>query len=81
MFFATIPADGVKRAVIRGSKMRKNTLKALRLKLSVLRELFHFLWVNKLWWMSPIVVIFILLGVLLVFAHSQAAVPFIYALF
>lgn len=40
-----------------------------------------FLKERKLWWMSPIAVIFILLAVLIVTVESSAIAPFIYALF
>jgi len=48
---------------------------------SVLKELFSFLWQNKLWWMIPMIIVFILLGILIWFAQSSAVVPFIYTLF
>jgi hypothetical protein len=48
---------------------------------AVLKELFVFLWKNKLWWMIPIVVVFLLLALLILFTQSSAVVPFIYTLF
>jgi hypothetical protein len=59
----------------------KNWLKKEKSKFSVLREFFVFLWRNKLWWMTPMILIFLLLGLLIVFTQSAAVVPFIYALF
>ena len=56
-------------------------IKRLISKLNILKELFSFLWENKLWWMAPIVVIFVFLGIIIWFAQSPAVVPFIYALF
>jgi NAD/NADP transhydrogenase beta subunit len=50
-------------------------------RLSIIKELFAFLWQNKLWWMAPIVIIFLLMGILIIFAQSSAVMPFIYALF
>ena len=50
-------------------------------KLGILKELFSFLWRNKLWWMIPMIIVFILLGILIWFAQSSAVVPFIYTLF
>jgi len=50
-------------------------------RVSVIRELFVFLWQNKLWWMIPMILIFILLGFLIVFTQSAAVVPSIYTLF
>ena len=56
-------------------------LKKLFSGFSILRELSHFLWQNKLWWMLPIVFIFLLLGALIIFTQSSAVAPFIYTLF
>ena len=57
-----------------------NIGKKLGSRLSILRELMQFLWQNKLWWMIPIIITLIVLGVFVWFAQS-AAVPFIYTLF
>lgn len=59
----------------------KKWCKGVVSRLGVVRELFHFLWENKLWWMVPIIVIFVLLGVLIWLAQSAAVVPFVYTLF
>ncbi len=56
-------------------------LQRLASKLGIVKELFIFLWQNKLWWMMPIVAVFILLGILIWLAQSSAAAPFIYTLF
>lgn len=48
---------------------------------SVAGELFSFFWRNKLWWMIPIVFVFLLFGVFIIFVKSSAVTPFIYALF
>jgi len=50
-------------------------------KLGILSELGHFLMDNKKFWLLPIVIIFVLLGILIVFAQSSPAAPFIYTLF
>lgn len=42
------------------------------------RELFRFLYARKLWWMMPLVVFFILLGILMVFAHAGSVAPWMY---
>ena len=44
------------------------------------RELYDFLRHNKKWWLTPIVVILLLLGAL-IFLSGTAAAPFIYTLF
>ena len=43
-------------------------------------ELFEFLMTNKKWWVAPIVLALLLIGVL-IFMSSTAAAPFIYTLF
>jgi hypothetical protein len=55
--------------------------KRVFLNFAILKELFRFLWQNKLWWMIPIVIVFVLLGIFIWLAQSSAVVPFIYALF
>ncbi len=57
-----------------------NIGKKISSRASILKELFAFLWQNKLWWMIPIIITLIVLGVFVWFAQS-AAVPFIYTLF
>lgn len=47
----------------------------------ILGELLKFLWERKLWWMIPMVVVLVMIGMLLVFAQSSAVAPFIYTLF
>lgn len=47
---------------------------------SLVRELFDFLVDNKKWWLTPIVIAILGLG-LLVFLAGTGAAPFIYTLF
>ena len=47
---------------------------------SLLKEFGGFLKENKKWWLVPILVVFLLLGVLIVLGGTGAA-PFIYTLF
>ena len=47
----------------------------------VLSEFFQFLREEKKYWLVPIVVVFILFGLLIVFSQSTAVAPFIYTLF
>jgi hypothetical protein len=46
----------------------------------LLREFWDFLRYNKAWWMTPIIVVLLLLGMLVGLAATGAA-PFIYAIF
>jgi hypothetical protein len=50
-------------------------------KLSLLAEFWEFLRVRKKWWLTPIVVILVLLGALIILSEGSALAPFIYALF
>jgi hypothetical protein len=50
-------------------------------KLGILGELFQFLWQNKRWWLIPVLVVLVLIGVVLIFSQSSAIGPFIYSLF
>ena len=50
-------------------------------KSDVLREFWAFLKYEKKYWLAPIVLVLLLLGLLLVFAQSSALAPFIYTLF
>jgi hypothetical protein len=44
-------------------------------------ELMRFLWGRKLWWMMPMVLLLLAMGILMIFAQSTAIAPFIYTLF
>ena len=50
-------------------------------KVSVLKELWDFMKARKRFWLAPIIIILVLLGLLAVFAQSSAVAPFIYTLF
>jgi len=59
----------------------KTVMGRVKSRFSIVGELLSFLWQNKLWWMIPMVIVFLLLGLLIFFTQSSAVVPFIYALF
>jgi len=49
---------------------------------SVVNELFSFLWQRKLWWLIPMIVFLVMIGLLLVLASVASPIsPFIYTLF
>lgn len=50
-------------------------------KLSIFYEFWQFLKVRKKWWLTPVILILILLGALIVFTEGSALATFIYALF
>jgi hypothetical protein len=47
----------------------------------VVSELWSFLIQEKKYWLVPIVIVFVLFGLLIVFSQSSALAPFIYTLF
>ena len=47
----------------------------------VISEFLEFLRQEKKYWLVPIVIVFVLFGLLLVFSQSSAIAPFIYTLF
>ena len=50
-------------------------------KLSIVREFWDFLKIRKKFWLAPIIICLLFLGVLIVFSEGSALSPFIYALF
>jgi competence protein ComGC len=50
-------------------------------KLQVMSELWQFMRENKKYWLAPILIVLVLVGVLLVLAKTSAVAPFIYSLF
>jgi len=48
---------------------------------SLLGELWNFLKVRKKWWLLPIIIMLLLVGILIIFGQSSAVSPFVYALF
>lgn len=48
---------------------------------SIVGDLWSFMKVRKKWWLLPILVTLVVVGALVVFSHSSALSPFIYALF
>ncbi|MBL8149190.1 MAG: hypothetical protein JNN15_04605 [Blastocatellia bacterium] len=49
--------------------------------LKIVVELFEFLKHEKKWWLMPLILVFVLLGALIIFAESSALAPFLYSLF
>ena len=44
-------------------------------------QLWNFLKARKAWWLSPLIIMIVLVGLLVIFAQSSAISPFIYTLF
>ena len=49
--------------------------------LDLLKDLWGFMRERKKFWMAPIIIVLVLLGVLIVLAEGSAVAPFIYTLF
>ena len=50
-------------------------------RLGIISELFQFLWERKLYWLIPMVVALITLGIVIIVSSNPATQPFIYTLF
>lgn len=50
-------------------------------KIAILREFWSFLRVRKKWWLAPIVILLLTLGLILVLTEGSALAPFIYSFF
>ena len=49
--------------------------------LDLLKDLWAFMKVRKKFWLAPIIIVMLLLGVLIVLTQGSAVAPFIYTLF
>jgi competence protein ComGC len=50
-------------------------------KLQIISEFWEFIRHRKRYWLLPIVIVLLLLGLLIIFTESSAVAPFIYTLF
>lgn len=57
------------------------TLYKNRNRVQIIGEFFSFLKERKLWWLTPIIIVFILLSVLIIVTEKSVLAPLIYALF
>lgn len=56
-------------------------LKEARERASIITELWAYMKIRKKWWLGPIFLVLILLGLLIVLTQGSALAPFIYTLF
>jgi Family of unknown function (DUF5989) len=49
--------------------------------MGIMGELLSFFWQHKWWWLTPMVLVLLIFGLLVIFAQSSAIAPFIYTLF
>ena len=50
-------------------------------KLGIIKEFFGFIVEHKDWWLLPVVIALLILGILIISSGTFSAAPFIYALF
>ena len=50
-------------------------------KFQIIAEFYQFMKERKKWWLGPIVLVLLLLGLLIVLTEGSAVAPFVYALF
>ena len=50
-------------------------------KMQILSEFWQFMKERKKWWLGPIVIMLVLLGLLIILTQGSAVAPFVYALF
>jgi len=62
-----------------GDKMglKKNTVE----KISIFREFYWLIRHRKRWWLTPIIIVLLLLGFIIVLTQGSALAPFIYTIF
>jgi hypothetical protein len=58
-----------------------NFRQRMKSRLGLFAEFWAFMRVRKKWWIGPIVMMLLVLGMLIVFTEGSALAPFIYALF
>jgi presenilin-like A22 family membrane protease len=57
------------------------SIRALRLGLGTVGEFLAFLWRRKLWWLIPLALAILMMGMLLVFGEAFGVAPFMYTFF
>ena len=50
-------------------------------KFGIVGELLAFLWVRRIWWMFPLVLVLLFFGLIIVVGSATGVAPFIYTLF
>ena len=62
-------------------KREQDVESGVDIKIGVLKEFWGFMMERKKWWLLPIVIVLVLLGLLIVLSEGSAVAPFIYTLF
>lgn len=66
---------------IKKEKVEHAMIKKLKNIFHFLKEFADYLRIRKKWWLAPIVLILIILGIFIVLVEGSALAPFIYTLF
>ena len=56
-------------------------IEGLSSRFGIMGELLSFFIQNKWWWITPMILMLLVFGLLVIFAQSSAIAPFIYTLF
>lgn len=56
-------------------------IESLTVRLGIMGELLQFFLQHKWWWLTPMILVLLAFGILVIFAQSSAIAPFIYTLF
>ena len=56
-------------------------LESMFTRMGIVGELLSFFWQHKWWWLTPMILVLLIFGILIFFAQSSAIAPFIYTLF
>jgi hypothetical protein len=56
-------------------------LKKVKSIVSLLGEFWAFMKMQKKWWLAPLILILVLMGMLIILTEGSALAPFIYAIF
>lgn len=49
--------------------------------MELLKDVWQFLWVRKAWWLAPVIMVLLFMGMIIIIGGSNAFAPFIYAIF
>ncbi len=50
-------------------------------KFSIFKELWQYMRYRKKWWLGPVIILLILMGIFIILIEGSALAPFIYTLF
>lgn len=60
---------------------KSEEMKKLNDRFLIIAELISFLWEQRLWWLIPMVLVFLVAGAIILFVGSSPLAPIVYPLF